>query len=103
YWLAQGSRAPARAWQFSAIPLLRWSWNTRYYLEAGIGPTVFSRTDFADRHISTAFQFGDHIGAGVYLSHNSRLGLRFSHFSNGSIKDPNPGLNILQLMYTYQY
>ena len=103
YWMAHGARSPSRAWQFSAIPFLRWSWNTRYYLEAGVGPTVFSRTAIADRRISTAFQFGDHIGVGAYLSDNSRLGLRFSHFSNAGIKDPNPGLNVFQLIYTYQY
>lgn len=103
YWMAQGSRSPSRVWQFSAIPFLRWSWNERYYLEAGVGATVFSRTDFADKNLSTAFQFGDHIGVGAYLSDTSRIGLRFSHFSNAGIKEPNPGLNILQLLYTYRY
>src|SRR3546814_1842010 len=68
YWMAQGSRSPSRVWQFSATPFLRWSWNDRYYLEAGVGASVFSRTDFADKNLSTAFQFGDHIGVGAYLS-----------------------------------
>lgn len=103
HWKANGSRSPSNAWQFSAIPFLRWTLNERYYIEAGVGPTVFTKTRFADKDISTAFQFGDHIGVGAYLSDTSRLGLRFSHFSNASIKKPNPGLNILQLTYTYQY
>ncbi len=103
HWKADGSRSPSNAWQFSAIPFLRWSLNERYYIEAGVGPTVFTRTRFADKNISTAFQFGDHIGVGAYLSDSSRLGLRFSHFSNASIKKPNPGLDVLQLTYTYQY
>lgn len=103
YWMADGSRSPSNAWQFSAIPFLRWTWSDRYYLEAGVGPTVFSRTHFAGKNISTAFQFGDHIGVGAYLSDSSRIGLRYSHFSNASIKKPNPGLNVLQLIYTYQY
>lgn len=103
YWMAQGSRSPSRVWQFSATPFLRWSWNDRYYLEAGVGASVFSRTDFADKNLSTAFQFGDHIGVGAYLSDTSRVGLRYSHYSNAGIKRPNPGLNILQLMYTYRY
>lgn len=103
YWRADGSREPGNVWQFSAIPFLRWTWSDRYYLEAGIGATVFSRTTFADKTISTAFQFGDHIGVGMHVSKSSRLSLRYSHFSNAGIKRPNPGLDILQLTYSYQY
>ncbi|TAM89862.1 MAG: acyloxyacyl hydrolase [Candidimonas sp.] len=103
YWQASGSRTPASAWQFSAVPFLRWTIANRFYLEAGVGPTVFTRTQFAGETISTAFQFGDQIGVGAYLSNNSRLGVRYSHYSNGSIKTPNPGLNVLQLTYTYLY
>lgn len=103
YWRADGSRSPGSAWQLSAIPFLRWTWSERYYIEAGIGATVFSRTTFADKTISTAFQFGDHIGVGMHVTDNSRLSLRYSHFSNAGIKRPNPGLNILQLTYSYQY
>lgn len=103
YWRANGSRTPDSVWQLSAIPLLRWTWADRYYVEGGIGATVFSHASFADKNMSTAFQFGDHIGVGMHVSDNSRLSLRFSHFSNAGIKRPNPGLNILQLNYSYQY
>lgn len=103
YWHADGSRKPGSAWQLSAVPFLRWTWSDRYYLEAGIGATVFSRTTFADKNISTAFQFGDHIGLGMHVTDNSRLSLRYSHFSNAGIKRPNPGLNVVQLTYSYQY
>ena len=103
YWHADGSRSPVSAWQISATPFLRWTWSDRYYIEAGIGATAFSRTRFANKNISTAFQFGDHIGIGMHVSDNSRLSLRFSHYSNAGIKRPNPGLNILQLNYSYQY
>lgn len=103
YWHSNGSRSPDSAWQLSAIPFLRWTWADRYYVEAGIGATVFSRTRFAGKDISTAFQFGDHIGVGMHLTENSRLSLRYSHFSNAGIKRPNPGLNIIQLNYSYQY
>src|SRR5690554_2682579 len=103
YWHADGSRSPSSAWQLSATPFLRWTWGERYYLEAGIGATAFSRTRFANKNISSAFQFGDHIGVGMHLTDNSRLSLRFSHYSNAGIKHPNPGLNILQLNYSYHY
>ena len=103
YWHANGSRHPDSVWQLSATPLLRWTWAERYYIEAGIGATVFSHSSFADKNLSTAFQFGDHIGIGMHLSQRSRLSLRYSHYSNAGIKHPNPGLNILQLNYSYRY
>ncbi|HWK62393.1 MAG TPA: acyloxyacyl hydrolase [Eoetvoesiella sp.] len=103
YWTADHSPGPSHAWQFSAIPFLRWTIDQRFYIEAGVGATVFTRTRFAGKEMSSAFQFGDHLGLGVYLSESSRVGLRLSHFSNADIKTPNPGLNIVQLTYTYQY
>ncbi|SAI35716.1 lipoprotein [Bordetella ansorpii] len=103
YWWAQGDRSPDHVWQANAIPMFRWWTSDRFFLEAGVGATVFSHTTFADKTISTAFQFGDHIGAGFLLNDNSRIGVRYSHFSNASIKRPNPGLNVLQLTYLYQF
>ena len=103
YWHADGSRRPGSVWQLSATPFLRWTLADRYYLEAGIGATVFSHSSFANKNLSTAYQFGDHLGIGMHLSPNSRLSLRYSHYSNAGIKRPNPGLNVLQLNYSYQY
>ncbi|MEI2417256.1 acyloxyacyl hydrolase [Orrella sp. JC864] len=105
YWQADGSRSPGHVWQFNAVPMFRW-WigaSERAYIEAGIGATVFTSTRFADEAISTAFQFGDHIGAGFLINDANRIGIRYSHFSNASIKRPNPGLDVLQLTYTYQF
>lgn len=103
YWWADGSRSPGHVWQFSAIPMFRWWTGERFYIEAGIGATLFSSTRFANENISTAFQFGDHVGLGFLVTPNNRIGLRYSHFSNASIKRPNPGLDVLQLTYTYQF
>lgn len=103
YWWADGSRSPGHVWQASAIPMFRWWTGERFYIEAGIGATVFSSTSFADKRIGSAFQFGDHIGLGFLLTPSNRIGLRYSHFSNAGIKEPNPGLDIVQLTYTYQF
>lgn len=103
YWTAEGSRSPGQAWQFSFIPMFRWWASESFYIEAGIGATVLTRTRFADKNIGSAFQFGDHIGAGFLITPNNRIGLRLSHFSNAGIKRPNPGLDTLQLTYTYQF
>jgi len=103
YWSANSSRHPGNLWQFSATPFLRWWTGEKFFIELGIGANGFSRTRFADKVISTAFQFGDHVGVGWQITGNSRLGLRYSHFSNAGIKKPNPGLDILQLNYLYQF
>lgn len=103
YWWASGSRSPSSVWQFNAIPMFRWWMTERFYVEAGIGATAFTSTKFADEKISTAFQFGDHLGLGFLITPKNRLGLRYSHFSNASIKRPNPGLDVVQLTYTYQF
>lgn len=103
YWTADGSRNPSDAWQFSAIPMLRWTVGERYYLQAGVGPTAFNRTRFAGERIGSAFQFGSHLELGAFISSSSRLGLRVSHVSNAGIERPNPGLEVFQLIYTFQY
>jgi lipid A 3-O-deacylase len=102
YWDARKGH-PDSMWQLSATPMLRW-WPTQsFYAEIGVGLTALSRTHFADRDLSTAFQFGNHVGAGVLINDAHRIGLRYSHFSNAGLKSPNPGLDLLQLTYTYQF
>lgn len=104
-WQAHDGQQPGSVWQLSAIPMFRW-WmgaSQRFYVEAGVGPTVFNHTSFANKHYSTAFQFGDHIGMGYLLDKHSRIGVRFSHYSNADIKTPNPGLEVIQATYSYQF
>jgi len=83
--------------------MFRWWVGERFYIEGGIGATALTATRFADKRLGSAFQFGDHIGLGFLLTPQSRVGLRYSHFSNGNIKQPNPGLNVTQVTYTYQF
>jgi len=99
YWQASGARRPDNLWQLEAAPFLRWWASERFFVEAGLGVNLFTRTRFADRAMSTAFQFGEHIGVGYQLPWGGRASLRFSHYSNASLKRPNSGLNVLQLHY----
>lgn len=76
------------------------------YLEAGIGVHLLSDTHINEhRRFSTAFQFGDHIGAGLRFGDKQEfdLGYRFQHLSNGSIKSPNPGINFSQIRLAYHF
>ncbi len=102
YWDAQSGH-PDSMWQLSATPMLRW-WPTEFfYAEIGVGVTGLSRTHFAGRDLGSAFQFGNHAGVGVLINDAHRIGLRYSHFSNAGLKEPNPGLDMVQLIYTYRY
>jgi lipid A 3-O-deacylase len=74
------------------------------YAEAGIGVHLFSELyDNDDRRLATAFQFGDHIGAGYVFSNGLDLGLRLQHFSNGGIKKPNGGADFAVLRLAYRF
>jgi lipid A 3-O-deacylase len=75
------------------------------YLEAGIGFHLLSHTQIGDKRVSTAFQFGDHLGFGYRFGAKSAfdLGYRFQHLSNASIKRPNPGINFHQIRLQYHF
>ena len=74
------------------------------YAEAGIGLHVITPTRLDDsRHFGSAFQFGDHVGAGARFGPKGKydLGLRFQHMSNGGLKKPNDGINFTQVRLLY--
>jgi lipid A 3-O-deacylase len=102
YWhTSRGTRN--NFYQLSAIPLFRYWPTDRLYFEAGIGATVFDSTHVGNKEISTNFQFGDHLGVGYRITNDMMIGYRFSHFSNASIKRPNPGLNVNQIVLNKRF
>jgi lipid A 3-O-deacylase len=75
-----------------------------WYGEFAIGLHLLS--DYYDnnhRQLSTHFQFGDHVGLGYVFSSGIDLGLAYQHFSNGSIKRPNDGVNFTVLRLSYAF
>lgn len=68
------------------------------FFEAAIGFHAVSNLDFEHgRETSTRFQFGDHVGFGFRIDGRNELVFRLQHLSNGGIRNPNPGINFLQL------
>lgn len=68
------------------------------YVEAAIGFHLLSDTQISsEKTFGSAFQFGDHIGAGVRFGEGKRydLSLRLQHLSNAGIRKPNPGIDFL--------
>jgi len=75
-----------------------------WYGEGGIGVNLLSELYNNDgNRLSTAFQFGDHIGAGYVFDNQWEVGMKIQHFSNASIKKPNSGANFLQLKISRRF
>lgn len=94
--------------QVSVVPTLRLTgWSGRgWYGEIGSGPAMLMPV-FRSRHrsFSTEFNFQSHLALGYTLGPASQhdVGLRIEHFSNAGIRDPNPGMEIASLRYTYRF
>jgi lipid A 3-O-deacylase len=73
------------------------------YGEIGVGVNLLSTLyKNEDKELSTAFQFGDHIGVG-YTTARWDFGLKFQHYSNASIKNPNAGANWVVAKAAYRF
>jgi lipid A 3-O-deacylase len=78
----------------------------RPYVEAAVGLHLIDHTHVNNnRDMSTAFQFGDHVGVGLLLGDKGQfdLGYRFQHLSNADIKKPNNGINFQQIRLGYSF
>ena len=76
----------------------------RTYVEGGIGLYLLSHTINNDvTHMSTSFEFGSHIGAGLRLGERgeTRVGIALQHLSNAGIKEPNSGVNFILLSASF--
>ena len=110
WWISEnGLRSSPWITQIGLTPVLRYRFGTgrpRWFTELGIGPNVLSPIlQDHDRRFSTAFNFGDHLALGrsFGVHDEDEFALRVQHFSNGGIKQPNPGINIVQLRYTHRF
>ncbi len=87
-------------------PVFRFQSDSRkgLYAEGGIGIHLLSGLyDNNGRKFPTVLQFGDHIGVGYVTESGVDISLKIQHFSNGSIKRPNPGVNYAVLKVGYAF
>ena len=95
--------------QFGLIPVFRYrpgQGKSAWFVEGGVGATATTRIYETQRkRFSTSFNFGDHVGLGFDFGNERQheLVLRFEHFSNGRIKQPNPGENFTEVRYVYRF
>jgi len=87
-------------------PVLRYQSidKTGFFAEIGIGAHLLSKTynNDGDR-LSTAFEFGDHLGVGYTFDKNWEVGAKYQHYSNGGIKEPNSGVNVVSVRVAYKF
>ncbi|HIZ51571.1 MAG TPA: acyloxyacyl hydrolase, partial [Candidatus Pseudomonas excrementavium] len=69
------------------------------FLEGGIGASDFTETDLGDQDMVSKFQFEDRLGAGLKFASGSEVGVRYFHYSNAGIKQPNDGIDMAALYY----
>jgi len=72
------------------------------FVEAGIGVSYFNKHQIDNRNLATNFLFEDRIGVGARYN-NLEFSFRFMHYSNGSIKAPNDGIDIWIGAISYKF
>lgn len=75
------------------------------FLEAGIGVSFLDDTYFAGKNVSTHYQFEDRLGLMMQFGKNNQhhVSLRYFHYSNAGLKEPNPGLDFIALSYQREF
>ncbi len=75
------------------------------YVDVGVGITLFTDSKLAGHEFGSNFQFTDILGAGFNVGARNQwgIGYKFQHYSNGSVRPPNSGINFHQLTLTYHY
>lgn len=87
--------------QLGYTPVLRW-WSGAaprgFFVEGGIGLNMITpRFRTVEKRVGSNFTFGDHLGVGWRSDGGMDLSLRFQHFSNGGLAEPNPAVDFWQL------
>jgi hypothetical protein len=109
HWSARGESQRHGFTQVGLLPVIRMrldAGRSPWFLEGGIGLSYMDNLyRRQNKEFSTRFNFVDVVGVGRNLDPDRRreVSLRFSHISNGGIKEPNPGENFLQLRYAFLF
>ena len=108
-WRTSGVADDRTFTQLGVTPMLRFhprAMGSGWFVEGGIGANTISPLYYnGDKRFSTAFNFGDRLGVGRRFGERDahEITLRVEHFSNASIKSPNPGQNFVQVRYAWRF
>lgn len=109
-WVADepGPADSRRFTQFGIAPVLRIQYPALvpgFFVDLGVGAYLITPLyEHNGKRFGSAYNFGDQIGFGIQVGRNGRqeISLRLQHFSNGGIKQPNPGENFLQARFLFR-
>jgi lipid A 3-O-deacylase len=101
FWSVPDIRGTTRRFDANATAIWRAERGWGYY-EAGFGGYLLSKTINNDENrLPSAFEFGSHIGIGFRLAKDHTIGIALQHLSNAGIKEPNGGIDLVLLQYTF--
>lgn len=109
HWRASDNGQRVDFTHLGLVPMLRYRFAagaSPWFIEGGIGLTFMDRMfRTSDKQFSTRFNFADVVGVGRSFGEQQRqeVTLRLTHFSNGGVKHPNPGLNMVRLRYGWMF
>ena len=104
-----GQSSSAWITQLGITAVLRWhpaSWAPGWALEAGLGAnSLVPVYHSGSKQFGSVLNFGNHLALVRQFGQGRRheLSLRFEHFSNAGIQQPNPGENFAQLRYGWAF
>ena len=87
-------------------PVFRWQRDDLkgFYGEVGVGANLLSELyNNNNKKLSTAFEFGDHIGFGYVFNNDVEIGIKYLHYSNAGIKKPNDGADFILMRLRYPF
>jgi len=100
-WRVPDIRGTTRRFDLNATAIWRAERGWGYY-EAGIGGYLLSKTINNDENrVPSAWEFGSHIGVGFRVAPRHTVGVGIQHLSNAGIKQPNGGIDLVQVQYTF--
>jgi lipid A 3-O-deacylase len=89
-------------------PMFRFTGKKGYYqpyVDVGVGIYLFTVSQLEDHEFGSNFQFSDMFGVGMHFGKRNQwgLGYKFQHYSNGSVRVPNHGINFNFITLSYKY
>lgn len=71
--------------------------------ELGVGISVLNEGRFAGKDLGSYCQFENRLGLVFQLDDSQHLALRYLHYSNGGFANNNPGMDFLNLAYSWRF
>lgn len=89
-------------------PVFRFSGKTggfQSFVDVGVGVALFSVSRLEDHEFGSNFQFSSLLGLGTRFGSRNQwgMGYKFQHYSNGSVREGNHGINFNFLTLSYEY